>query len=89
VSVGEVRFAARLSVYVIPLAVLGPALLKVTVPETFEPAFTLAGKLSVVDRSASAVPPIVAEALLFALFGSAVVAPMLAVTVEVAVPGCV
>jgi hypothetical protein len=72
-----------------PLAVLGPALLKVTVPETVEPALTLAGKLSVLDRSASAVPPIVAVAELLAEFGSAVVALMLAVTVDVALPGCV
>jgi hypothetical protein len=72
-----------------PLALLGPALLKVTVPDTVEPALTLAGKLRVVDRSASAVPPIVAAAELFVVFGSAVVAATLAVTVDVAAPGCV
>ena len=64
-------------------------MLKVTVPETLEPALTLAGKLRLVDRSASAEPPIVTLALLLAVFGSAVVALMLAVTVEVAAPGCV
>ena len=64
-------------------------MLKVTVPETVEPALTLAGKLSAVDRSASADPPIVAVALLLVAFGSAVVAAIFAVTVEVAAPGCV
>jgi hypothetical protein len=71
------------------LAVLGPALLKVTVPDTVDPALTLAGKLSVVERSASAVPPIVVVAELLAVFGSAGVAVTLAVTVDVAAPGCV
>ena len=87
-SVGALRLAARLKLYVMPLAVLGPALLKVTVPETAEPALTLAGKLRLVDRSASAFPPIVAVAELFAVFGSAVVALRLAPTVDVAAPGC-
>jgi hypothetical protein len=70
-----------------PLAVLGPALLKVTVPETVEPALTLAGKLSVLDRSASAVPPIVAVALLLLVLGSVVVAEIAVATVDVALAG--
>ena len=60
-----------------------------SVPETVDPALTLAGKLKLVDRSASAVPPIVVAALLLAVFGSAVVAVTLAVTVDVPAPGCV
>jgi hypothetical protein len=59
------------------------------VPETVEPALTLVGRLSVVDKSASAAPPIVVVALLFAEFGSAVVAIILALTADVAAPGCV
>ena len=64
-------------------------MLKVTVPETADPALTDAGKLSAVDRSASAEPPIVALVELFAAFGSEVVAVTLAVTVDVALPGWV
>ncbi len=64
-------------------------MLKVTVPVTVEPALTLAGKLRLVDRSASAEPPIVAVALLFAALESGVVAVTPAVTVELAAPGCV
>ena len=72
-----------------PLAVLGPLLLNDTVPETGCPAFTLAGKASVVARSATAAPVIVTVAVLLAGFGSAVVELIEALTVEVADPGWV
>ncbi len=62
-------------------------MLKVTVPETVDPALTLAGKLRLVERSASAAPVIVALALLLLGMGSVVVAELVVLTVEVAVAG--
>src|SRR5271154_7430130 len=81
------RFAGTVRLKVVPAAVLGPLLVKVTVPDTVWPALTLAGKVAVVAASASALPAIVAVTLLLFGFGSAVVALMLAVTVEVPEPG--
>jgi hypothetical protein len=74
---------------VTPLAELGPLLVYVTVPDTGWPAFTLAGKETALARSASATPVMVAVAVLLAGLGSAVVALIVAVTVEVPVGGCV
>jgi hypothetical protein len=44
------------------------------VPDTGWPAFTLAGKVTALARSATATPVMVAVAVLLAGFGSAVVA---------------
>jgi len=89
-SVGATaRLAATLKVKVVPLAVLGPLLVKSTVPVTGCPAFTLAGKFSLVATSARALPLIVAAAVLLAGCGSVVVLLIVAVTTEVAEPGCV
>jgi hypothetical protein len=58
---------ANVSEYVRPDAVDGPALRNTTVPLTVSPAFTLAGKLSVVVTSATSAPPVLAVALSGAL----------------------
>ena len=50
---------------------------------------TLAGNETALARSATATPLMVAVAVLFAGFGSAVVAPIVAVTVDVPDDGCV
>ena len=89
VSVGATaRFAGTVRLKVVPAAALGPLLEKVTVPDTICPALTLAGKVAVVAASASALPAMVTVTLLLFGFGSAVVALMLAVTVEVPAGGC-
>jgi len=86
---GAARLAATLKVYVTPLAVLGPLLVKSTVPATGWPAFTLAGKFSLVATSAIIEPLMVAVAVLLAGFGSVVVLLIVAVTTEIAEPGWV
>ncbi len=81
--------AATLKVYVVPLALLGPLLVNDTVPETGCPAFTVAGKVSVVATSAIIVPPMATVAELLAGLGSVVVELIDAVTTEVPDAGCV
>jgi hypothetical protein len=64
------RFADSVRPKVTALAELGPLLVYVTVPDTGWPALTLAGKVTVLARSAAGTPPMVAVAVLFAGFGS-------------------
>jgi hypothetical protein len=74
----------RVSVKLTPVAVLGPALLTLTVYVRLPAAATGSGESALVtDRSAEAVTVVLAVALLFALLGSAWVAVTLAVLVIV------
>ena len=76
--------AGNVSVKVTPVAVLGPALLTLTVYVRLPPATTGSGLSAlVIDRSAEAVTVVLAVALLFALLGSASLAVTLALLVIV------
>src|SRR5580658_7425640 len=72
-----------------PVAVLGPEFVKVTVPDTGWPAFTFAGNATAAARSATGFPAIVTVTLLLPGFGSTVVVLTAAVTVEVPEEGWV
>jgi hypothetical protein len=81
---------ANVSVYVSPAAVDGPVLRNTTVPLTASPAFTLAGKLTVVVTSATSSPATVNVAASAALFAPwLVLVPMVLLTVLLATAGCV
>ena len=81
---------ANVSVYVRPDAVEGPMLRNTTVPLTVSPAFTLAGKLSVVVTSATNAPPTVLVALSAAALAPwLVLVPMVLLTVLLAALFCV
>ena len=81
---------ANVSEYVSPAAVDGPALRNTTEPLTASPAFTLAGKLSVVVTSATNAPPVVDVALSAAAFAPwLVLVPIALLTVLLATLFCV
>jgi hypothetical protein len=84
------RPLASVSAYVSPAAVDGPVFRNITVPLTASPAFTLAGKLTVVVTSAIRAPPVLAVALSGALLlpWLVVVLTVLAIVLE-ALAGCV